>query len=703
MPTKNTPNGQPDPTGLTDPKADSTPKTDSPQKTAPAATPSEDSPVTARKKQYLIAQRVTSGFQLAGLRPLSMDLVEQTLKDNPDVDYVKTIKPKGFSQLAAGLGDSAPSIVVAQMDQNHADVLRLSGAGQLIIEEDLHISIAPPVFPQSLTSPSRNAPTTTQTNLTIVVRGKDTNAPVPEAEVYLFGSLLPVQGVTDANGEVTLTLVGQTPDTARGLYVNPKADYWGYWLPRPALDTNSKNVVTVTPLSGYFPNFPNQQVIGWGQKAMKMDQLPPEYRGQGVKVAVIDSGAAAKTHMNLEPNLFEGGVDITNPQNADGWKDDTVGHGTHCSGIIAGLDTGKGIRGFAPEADIYAYKIFPGGQYSDLISALDDCINQGIDVVNLSLGTDQPSELVSQKIQQAKDLGVACIVAAGNSGGVVQFPASLPSVLAVAAVGKMGEFPPDTFHGTQVASTGVNAAGWFSASFTCFGPEVGVCAPGVAILSSVPPNDFAAWDGTSMATPHVTGLAALLLAHHPDFQRGGPFAARNGQRVDHLFQLIKLSAQPLDLGDPTRTGAGLPDATRAFSIAASAGAPAAAGLFGASPGVAAGSPSGVVASQLGAYLPYTGGAGAYSYGVPPPGTPAGPGASPAPQYAANAAVQWLGTMLQQLGLLSGAGGAVAPQSATPTAPQPAPRADTGDGAAGAGNNPTMQQLASSLRQAGLLK
>jgi subtilisin family serine protease len=79
----------------------------------------------------------------------------------------------------------------------------------------------------------------------------------------------------------------------------------------------------------------------------------------------------------------------------------------------------------------------------------------------------------------------------------------------------------------------VSSDGFFSARFTCFGPEVGVCAPGVAILSSVPPDNFAVWDGTSMAAPHVTGLAALVLAHHPDFQ--GAYKVRNAPRVEQLL------------------------------------------------------------------------------------------------------------------------------------------------------------------------
>ncbi|HEU5107504.1 MAG TPA: S8 family serine peptidase, partial [Micromonosporaceae bacterium] len=106
---------------------------------------------------------------------------------------------------------------------------------------------------------------------------------------------------------------------------------------------------------------------------------------------------------------------------------------------------------------------------------------------------------------------------------------------------------------------------FFAAKFSCHGPEIDVCGPGVAIVSSVPPNGFASWDGTSMATPHVAGLAALVLAHHPDFQTAA-LRMRTAARVDRLFEILKGSALPLNLGDPERTGAGLPDAVRALGL-----------------------------------------------------------------------------------------------------------------------------------------
>jgi hypothetical protein len=136
-------------------------------------------------------------------------------------------------------------------------------------------------------------------------------------------------------------------------------------------------------------------------------------------------------------------------------------------------------------------------------------------------------------------------------------------VLAVAAIGRLHEFPADSYH-TQSLTPQMDANGFYAARFSCFGPEIAVCAPGVAITSSVPDNNYAAWDGTSMAAPHVTGLAALALAHHPDFQ--GAIRMRNAQRVERLFQIIKASCRPVMVGDQRRTGFGLPDAPRAVGL-----------------------------------------------------------------------------------------------------------------------------------------
>jgi subtilisin family serine protease len=586
------------------------------------------------------------------------------------------------------------------MSPDRAEVLQQSAAGaQVIIERDRQLSYSSPdATPSPDLLPFAAAMMPLGLGIQVMISVKGNNAPVEGAQVTLFGNAFPAQGVTDSNGMVTLTFFGGAIESAKALYVKPVADYWTLWLPRPSLAEDNINAVTLQPLSQTFPNFPDVPFVGWGEKAMNLDRLPEGYRGKGVKVAVIDSGADIK-HKNLY-NIHTGFDAVAD--NLVSWSTDTVFHGTHCAGVIAGVyNNGMGIRGFAPDAEVHVCKIFPGGRFSHLISALDYCIQNNVDVINLSLGSDNPSEIVEQRIRLAKQLGIACIVAAGNSGGPVQYPASSPNVLAVAAIGKMGEFPDNSYHSQTVSgdSRVASAGGYFSANFTCFGPEIGVCAPGVAILSSVPPNNYAAWDGTSMATPHVTGLATLILAHHPDFQ--GPFKTRNAQRVDRLFQILKQSAQPLNLGDPNRTGAGVPNALRALNVvgqAAAAGAATpsdellrrilellqrSAGSFGTASAVAPVRQLEALMQQAG-LLP--------GAGIP---TQRGAGAGEEPQRGADL-LQQLKDSLQQAGLLQAPGGTAGNGGAA------APDGTVGNGGAHAnGVTESLQQLKASMRQSGL--
>jgi subtilisin family serine protease len=222
-------------------------------------------------------------------------------------------------------------------------------------------------------------------------------------------------------------------------------------------------------------------------------------------------------------------------------------------------------------AEVLILKVFPGGRFSNLIDALDLCIERQVDVVNCSLGSGQVSEIVQRKMEEARAKGVACVVAAGNSAGPVQFPATLPGVLSVAAIGQEKRYPTDSYHAQALVPNTIGANGVFPAKFSCFGPEVKVSGPGVAIVSTVPGGGYAAWDGTSMAAPHLTGLAALVLAHHPLFQ--GALRARSAQRVDALFQTLIAAATPL-VADRLHGGAGLPTAIAALGATAQAAAAA---------------------------------------------------------------------------------------------------------------------------------
>jgi subtilisin family serine protease len=528
----------------------------------------------------MIAPRVVPGFQ-----PLSADFIAQSLMQSPEITFVKTISPPRLFGALSADGSDLPSLVLARMTADKAELLQAQAGSSVSVVRDPPLAYVlepgPEIRPRN---PGILVPHADGFTTTIAVFGPA--GPLPDADVFIFGNVFPIQGVTDQTGRVTLKVLGESPDTIRALYVKPKLDHWSLWLDRPQLTPDSVNRVDVKPLSSHTRGFPGQQLLGWGQRAMGLDQVPPSFDGAGVKVVVVDSGAAQTTHRNLS-GLGPGISVVGNDPKA--WMFDTIGHGSHCAGIIGGGPAGTtGIRGFAPRAEIHVCRIFPGGRFSDLVSALDYCMENGVDIVNLSLGGPE-NPIVEQRIIRAKEMGIACIVAAGNSSGPVQFPASSPHVLAVGAMGKWGEFPEDSFHSQQALEGFQMRNGYFPASFSCFGPEVDVCGPGVAIISSLPQDSFGAWDGTSMAAPHVAGLAALVLAHHPEFQTA--LRARDARRVERLFQIIKETATPLEFGDAQRSGAGLPNAPRALGIRASAATSATAS-------VAAGAPADDISTEI---------------------------------------------------------------------------------------------------------
>ena len=434
--------------------ASSAPESASTQKEASISAGSSETlqhQIKQRKGQFLIAPRQRAGLQTMGLMPMQFSAVEQALRDSPDIEIIDRVGAKsGISALGAGFQQPA-SMLVARMDHDRAQALMLQSQGQLIVERDQPLHMQDVNYPHS-EMVSWNMPVAGagfKADFVVMANGK----PVKDAEVYLFGSLLPATGTTDANGKVSLTLFGESAGSIRRLYVKPKMDYWSFYQEQPDVSDSEINVIGLRTLAEWpaLANFPQQQILSWGQKAMRLDQLPQRYRGQGIKIAIIDSGAA-NTHDDLKK--ITRGYDIINKaRSTSTWNIDTISHGSHCAGIIAGADTSTGIRGFAPDAEVHACKLFPGGQISQLIDALEYCIEKQIDVVNLSLGGTEPSEALEQQIQRARQAGVACIVAAGNSGGAVQYPASSPNVMAVAAIGRMNEFPADSYHSQTITSS----------------------------------------------------------------------------------------------------------------------------------------------------------------------------------------------------------------------------------------------------------
>ncbi|HTX24524.1 MAG TPA: S8 family serine peptidase [Steroidobacteraceae bacterium] len=520
------------------------------------------SPRARRRERYLIGIRALSGApgaqgaQAFGAHPFgypdpSMDGVVEYLSHQEQVEIVKRIKLSETQPFAVDEGTN--EVVVARIDEGRAARLRASAPPYLIIERDSllnhsdYLSVPGGI---SMLLPLRAI----ATEVTVRVLG-ERDQPLARATVVIEGGGASAQAVTDENGTARLTFFGGSSEAVQMLFVRAAANHWDRLLAAPPL-SHGVNTVKLRPLSDLFPSFPGERLIGWGQRLMRLDPSARRLTGSGVRVGLIDSGCDTShpllRHITRGKDFTEGGD--------SGWTQDVLSHGTHCAGIINAASTGQGIVGCAPEAELHVFKLLPGGRTGDLLAALDECIQRDLDVISIGVASDTYSELVTQKLQEAQQKGIVCIAAAGNSGGAVGFPALVPGVIAVSAIGKLREFPADSSHARSIIPQLIGGDGIFAARFSCAGPQIAVSGPGVAVVSTVPGGGYAAADGTSAAAAHVTGLAALLLAHHPLLQEG-PFQGRSAPRVQALFELIRASAVP-HFFDPQRSGAGVPDMRR---------------------------------------------------------------------------------------------------------------------------------------------
>lgn len=234
-----------------------------------------------------------------------------------------------------------------------------------------------------------------------------------------------------------------------------------------------------------------QQIIDWGVSLVQAPQVWTETRGEGIKILILDTGIDYR-HPDISPN-FKAGKNFTTPQTTDFL--DRHGHGTHCAGIIAGVDNDIGIVGVAPGAEIYAGKILNdqgGGKAEWLINGIKYGIELGVDIISLSMGTARdPGESLHSVVKEAREAGIVIVAASGNDGGEVNYPAAYDEVIAVAAIDQAFD----------------------DATFSNLGEAVDYSAPGVDILSTYINGQYAKLSGTSMATPMVTGVIALLQAY----------------------------------------------------------------------------------------------------------------------------------------------------------------------------------------------
>lgn len=279
------------------------------------------------------------------------------------------------------------------------------------------------------------------------------------------------------------------------------------------------------------------QTIDWGHKYVGAADFYEKTKGAGTIIFVLDT-AGRFDHPDLADNtLNQFAKDFT-----DSTTDtDEHGHGTHCAGIAAATDNDIGVIGIAPEALLVPVKVLKpgGGTYgwlADGIRYAADVELPGYEdhkrIISMSLGGPSPSKAVEDAINYAIDQGCFVTAAAGNSGyqegqNSIGYPGRYEQVVTVASIGKSGD----------------------PSRFSSGGQEVDIAAPGEGILSTHLGGGYVYLSGTSMATPIVAGIMALLASHYGD-------ELKTQARMEYF---LEKHAKDIHLdGEDDQTGAGLP-------------------------------------------------------------------------------------------------------------------------------------------------
>ncbi len=295
--------------------------------------------------------------------------------------------------------------------------------------------------------------------------------------------------------------------------------------------------------------FPMKKQIAdrpWALQRLLLDELWAQTKGKdknggSVRVAVIDTGVD-RANPQLSGAIDTGaGKDFVDPKGGDG-TNDTVGHGTKVAGLIAARpQEGTGFVGLAPDATIIPIRQNDGqgkGNALSLSQAIDHAVAKGAHVINISQDTDAPltadSEL-AKSVQKAVAANVVVVASAGNDGMSGEkrktYPAAFPGVLAVGASDRNNE----------------------RAVFSQPGDFIGVAAPGVDMVSTVPGFGQCLDNGTSFSAPYVAGVAALLRAEHGDWS------------AQQIVWQIQNTAERTVKGRDDYVGWGIIDPVRALS------------------------------------------------------------------------------------------------------------------------------------------
>jgi len=297
------------------------------------------------------------------------------------------------------------------------------------------------------------------------------------------------------------------------------------------------------------------QVIDWGLTQSKVPDTWRVTQGEGVTVYVLDSGGT--DHPDLKNNVAGSKSFVAES------VEDKNGHSTHCAGIICAENNAGGMVGVAPKAKVVLFKVLTNngsGPLSSVVNALNFCIeiNQGqhpefpkVDVISMSLGAGMGISQMETALNKLKEMNIPVVCAAGNDGARgISFPAKYDSTIAIGAHDKYKRI----------------------ANFSNYGPSVDFVAPGVDIYSTYPNRRYAKLSGTSMATPFVSGIIALMLSKHAKQEK--ETGKNDCKTVDQIIEhLIKYSIDNGPAGKDEKWGNGIIDVRKLIVNHSESGAP----------------------------------------------------------------------------------------------------------------------------------
>ncbi|KKS27792.1 MAG: hypothetical protein A2736_00140 [Candidatus Yanofskybacteria bacterium RIFCSPHIGHO2_01_FULL_41_27] len=328
---------------------------------------------------------------------------------------------------------------------------------------------------------------------------------------------------------INAVVVNMAQDSEMSLSANTavefvETDYYENWLEAVGEDDLREFQTTIQ----------EPQVLPWGVNRIDAEKAWRKTAGRQIRIAVVDTGCGPHPDLRIW-----GGASVVSY--TESYSDDHY-HGTHVAGIIAAIDNEFGVVGVAPRVRLYAVKVLNGfgsGFVSDVIEGLQWCVRNKMNAINMSIGTYMNYQTMKLTVEAVNRAGIVQVAAAGNSGGEqVIYPAAYPPCLAISATNKDNEI----------------------AYFSSTGPEVDFSAPGQYVFSTIRRNRIPGYgilSGTSMATPHVTGTAALIITM-PDPNGDGVWSPAEVRE--------RLKKTATDLGDEGKDnlfGYGLIDAQRA--------------------------------------------------------------------------------------------------------------------------------------------